>query len=47
MNVTLTMEYLEDPMLLIEHVIQPQLFTYIYSNGQSILTRRQKDKHIS
>jgi len=36
-NVTLTIEHLEDPMLFTEHVSQPQLFIYIYSNGGSSL----------
>jgi len=39
-NVTLTMKYLEDPMLFTKHVIQQQLFIYIYSNNESSFPKR-------
>ena len=45
-SVTLTMKHLEDPMLLIEYVIQQQLFIYIYSNGRSSFTQKTKVNYI-
>jgi len=41
-NVTLTMEYLEEPIFFfIQCVIQPQVFIYIYPNGGRRLTKSQ------
>jgi len=42
-NVILTMKHLEATMVFIEHVIQPQLFMYIYSNGGKSFTQKTKN----